>query len=679
MSDIQLIMKSRRWSVKSHANQHILNNQSNSKLGWQRIVLIAKNEAAEKFLAYRGLIMARQNHHLQGVSLHYDDPKKASLVFYRHNPLQTLTIDWILPAGIEIDAEPLFSIRIKPISAAKAWFFMLQTVARRDKANGDNASQIYRLTRARQKRSGRSHALRKLVQAYQPLLQHQLTSCEPFNYWRLHNEPITRDALLALYKPSDSQHIAVVPETADKIDPDKWYHTRTDEVIYTKQFYPLLNAATVIADQKHADILYWDHDNINKQDERILPHFKPDWSPDLFSAQDYIGPAYAIKGRCLKSAFDAVQSTNDHYVRLIAAIESLGRQPRVIHIPVILEHHTPQVSIGDPQATIETKRQHAVTNWLEQQGDKVESFESAVENGVRKINFAIKQNQSDTPLISIIVPTRNALDITRNCINSVLQKTEFSSYEIIIVDNQSDCPQTLKWFNDIQDESNNVRVIRYDAPFNYSAINNFAVAHAHGELLCFLNNDTEVINENWLREMAQQAQRPGVGCVGAKLYYPDNTIQHAGVVLGLWGLAGHGHKNFTRHSPGYCQRLASVQNYSAVTAACLMMKKFIFDEAGGFNENELKVAFNDVDLCLKVLAAGYRNLWTPYAELYHYESKTRGKEDSPEKKARERGEITYMKKQWAALIKHDPAYNPNLTRLQEDFGVNLEPTFNLPR
>jgi GT2 family glycosyltransferase len=394
--------------------------------------------------------------------------------------------------------------------------------------------------------------------------------------------------------------------------------------------------------------------------------------------QDYIGPAYAIKGRCLTSAYGAVRNTNDHYIRLVEVIKSLGHQPKVAHIPVILEHHTPQVSIDDPLATIEAKRQHAVYNWLIQQGDTVESFASAVENGLRKINFAIKQSQADNPLISIIVPTRNALDITRNCINSVLQKTKFNAFEIVIIDNQSDCPQTLKWFDDIQAEPN-VRVIRYDAPFNYSAINNFAVTHSQGELLCFLNNDTEVINENWLGEMAQQAQRPGVGCVGAKLYYPDNTIQHAGVVLGLWGLAGHGHKNFTRHSPGYCQRLASLQNYSAVTAACLMMKKSVFNEVDGFNENELKVAFNDVDLCLKTLAAGYRNLWTPYAELYHYESKTRGKEDSPEKKARESGEIAYMQKQWATLIKHDPAYNPNLTRLQEDFGVNLEPAFALPR
>ncbi|MDV6328093.1 glycosyltransferase family 2 protein [Idiomarina sp. Sol25] len=676
MSTIQLLVKSRHWSLKSHVNQHVLHNQSTSKLGWQRIVVIAKNEAAEQFLAHQGMIMARQNHHLQGVPLHYDDPKKASLVFYRHNPLQTLTMDWVLPAGVDIDGEPKFSLRIKPISAAKAWFFMLQAVARRDKASGNRASQIYRLTRARQKRSGRSHSLRKLVQAYQPLLQHQLISCEPFNYWRLHSEPKTREALLAHYKTTDSQKTAALPENVSDIKSDQWYHTPADGVIYTKQFEQLLHAATVVADQKHADIIYWDHDHINEQDERVLPHFKPDWSPDLLAAQDYIGPAYAIKGRCLKNAYNRVTNTNDHYIRLVEAVKSLGRQPKVLHIPVILEHHTPQVAIDDPMATIETNRQQAVSHWLTQQGDTVESFASAVESGVRKINFGITPGPADKPLISIIVPTRNALDITQNCINSVLQKTEFNSFEIIIVDNQSDCPQTLKWFEDIQKEPK-VRVIRYDAPFNYSAINNFAVTHAQGELLCFLNNDTEVINGSWLGEMAQQAQRSGMGCVGAKLYYPDNTVQHAGVVLGLWGLAGHGHKNFIRHSPGYCQRLASLQNYSAVTAACLMMKASVFNKVGGFNEKELKVAFNDVDLCLKALAAGYRTVWTPYAELYHFESKTRGKEDTPEKKARERGEVTYMQKQWAELIKHDPAYNPNLTKLQEDFGVNLEPNFTL--
>lgn len=678
MNDIELIIKTRHWSLESHVNQHILHNQSTSKLGWQRVVIIAKNEAAEQFLAHNGIIMARQNHHLQGVPLHHDDQKKASLVFYRHNPLQTLTMDWVLPATAEIDGSPLFSIRIKPISSAKAWFFMLQAVARRDKANGDNASTIYRLTRARHKRSGRTHALRKLVQAYQPLLQHQLTSCEPFNYWRLHNEPLTRDSLLKHYKPNDRRRLAALPSEASEIDPAQWYHVRAQGVIYTKQFEQLLHAATVVAEQRQADVVYWDHDHINPNDERILPNFKPDWSPDLLIAQDYIGPAYAVKGSRLTAAFAAISNCDDHYVRLIELIKS-GEQPaRIAHIPVILEHHLPAAANSEQSADAELKRQRVIAQWLKQQGDEVESFDSGVEAGIRKVNFAINANPSTTPLISIIIPTRDALDITRNCVNSVLEKTQLTDYEIIIVDNQSECSQTLEWFEEIQ-QTANVRVIRYDAPFNYSAINNFAVRHALGSLLCFLNNDTEVINGEWLQEMAQHAVRPKIGCVGAKLYYPDNTVQHAGVVLGLWGLAGHGHKNFTRHAAGYCRRLASVQNYSAVTAACLMMKKAIFDEVGGFNENELKVAFNDVDLCLKTLSAGYRNLWTPYAELYHYESKTRGKEDSPEKKARERREIDYMQSKWAKLIKHDPAYSPNLTRLQEDFGVNLEPTFFLPR
>jgi len=217
-----------------------------------------------------------------------------------------------------------------------------------------------------------------------------------------------------------------------------------------------------------------------------------------------------------------------------------------------------------------------------------------------------------------------------------------------------------------------VRVLRYDLPFNYSAINNFGVRQARGELVGLLNNDVEVISQEWLGEMVQHALRPDIGCVGAKLYYPDGTIQHAGVILGLWGVAGHSHKYFPRSAQGYCNRLLTVQNYSAVTGACLVVRRAIYQEVGGLDETNLAISFNDVDFCLKVRQAGYRNLWTPYAELYHHESVSRGGEDTPEKKQREGREIAYMKARWGELLQADPSYNPNLTHHMENFSINLD-------
>ena len=273
--------------------------------------------------------------------------------------------------------------------------------------------------------------------------------------------------------------------------------------------------------------------------------------------------------------------------------------------------------------------------------------------------------------MSIIIPTRDSLELTRNCVNSVLERTSYSNYEILILDNQSTEPDTLSWFKAVS-KHEKVRVIRYNHPFNYSAINNFAVTQAAGEYVCLLNNDTEVIAKAWLSNMLCEALKPNAGCVGAKLYYADDTVQHAGVILGLWGLAGHSHKNFSRFEAGYQNRLLCPQQYSAVTAACLLVKKSIYQEVSGLNEKQLTVAFNDVDFCLKVLKRGYQNYWTPHAELYHFESKSRGKEDTPEKKERESKEVEFMKLAWCELLESDPAYHRHLAKNAEDFSLNLE-------
>jgi GT2 family glycosyltransferase len=284
------------------------------------------------------------------------------------------------------------------------------------------------------------------------------------------------------------------------------------------------------------------------------------------------------------------------------------------------------------------------------------------------------QLPSDPPLVSLLIPTHNGLEILKPCLEGILQKTDYPNYEIILIDNNSDDPHTLQFLQSAASLAR-VKVIQDSGPFNYSAINNRATAAAQGSLLAFVNNDIEPINSDWLTEMVAEALQAQTGAVGAMLYYPNDRVQHAGVVLGIAGprivegVAGHAFKHFPRGHGGQMNRLRLRQNYCAVTAACLVVRREVFEAVGGFNETDLPVSFNDVDLCLRIRAAGYRNLWTPFAELYHHESASRGAEDTPAKQARANQEFQYMRQTWGPLMDNDPAYNPNLTLIHEDFSI----------
>jgi GT2 family glycosyltransferase len=303
------------------------------------------------------------------------------------------------------------------------------------------------------------------------------------------------------------------------------------------------------------------------------------------------------------------------------------------------------------------------------------------------------------PRVTLIIPTRNRLNVLQPCVESLLTKTAYPNFEILIVDNDSDDPATLAYLSRISDLKSQisdsapaarsdaaqenapagdapparVRVVRFPGEFNYSALNNFGVEHTDAPLVGLLNNDLEVIDRDWLDEMVSHALRPEIGCVGAKLYYPDDKIQHAGVILGIGGVAAHAWQTHPRGAAGQAHRNLLQQNLSAVTAACLVIRRDLYRQVGGLNADQLKVAFNDVDFCLKVRAAGYRHLWTPYAELYHHESASRGKEDTLEKRDRFRTEVEYMRATWGDLLDHDPAYNPNLTLTINDFTLALPP------
>jgi GT2 family glycosyltransferase len=286
---------------------------------------------------------------------------------------------------------------------------------------------------------------------------------------------------------------------------------------------------------------------------------------------------------------------------------------------------------------------------------------------LNRVRFACPAPQ---PLVSIIIPTKDRADLLDMCLQSLQDKTTYANYEVIIVDNGSVEPATQTLFDSLVGPR--FRVVRDDSPFNYSALNNSAARLARGELLCLMNNDIEILTPGWLEEMVSFAMRADVGCVGARLWYPDGRLQHGGCIVGLGGVAGHSHKYFPKGHPGYFRRAVLHQSFSAVTAACLLLRREIYEQVGGLDE-QLVVAFNDVDFCLRVQAAGYRNVWTPYAEMNHHESASRGEEDNPEKIARFKREIDFIKARWGDTLLHDPAYSYNLTLDIEDFSYAWPP------
>lgn len=716
--NFQVNLNAPGWSLKPTQKQNIaLTALKPMQSGWYKLVLEAKNLTAKEWMLKNPSILVYQNENPNGVPLISEKVGQQSLVFYRHNELIDLRLGYQVDGA---DATAVFSIKIKRVLSIKAWGHMLRSVSYRQKSEGKRASHIYRITRARQKRAGWSQALAKLVRDYQPLLSHQLISCEPYQYWQSVKEPSlslpspthTRLSVpyfnLILKGSGDKKQIihsiesvrsqsfnhwrlyicvstVLSEELQQLVPPDErlFYQTTSQLRPDLNSHVMLLQAGDLLApdalsvfsasiEDKGADyLLYSDHDFIDSKGYRVRPQFKPGWNPDFLLSHDYIGLAYVVPATFWQQQYSKPNwwQQPGYILLLEAMLEQKKPLPglAVTHLPFVLLHQLIKSERAyDNEAT--KVIQSLIKRLAETENNNVLNVYSDRDNNVFKLQYAVSK---PCPLVSLLIPTRDALQITRNCVESILKKTDYPNYEIIILDNQSCEPETLEWFELIASDKR-VRVLRYNHPFNYSAINNFGVREARGELVGLVNNDTEVINSSWLSEMVQHAVRPEIGCVGAKLYYFDNTIQHAGVIMGLWGLAGHSHKNYLRDAKGYMNRLVAVQNLSAVTAACLVIRMELFVQVQGLDEQNLVVAFNDVDLCLKVQQAGYRNLWTPYAELYHYESKSRGKEDTPEKQLREKSEIDFMRSKWPEQTRKDPYYSPHLTHVREDFGIGIE-------
>ncbi len=418
-----------------------------------------------------------------------------------------------------------------------------------------------------------------------------------------------------------------------------------------------------------ADLIYSDEDKISVEGERHSPFFKPDWSPDLLLSQMYICH-FGVYRKNLVDQIGGFRKGYEGSQDYDLALRFTEKTAAIYHIPKILYHWRtiPESTASGAQAKNYT---HYAGLKALQDALKRRELDAAVkEIGDYSNMFRVTYRVKEEPLVSIIIPTRNMGEVLDKCLDSIFSRTLYSNFEILIIDNGSTEEQTLAIFKKWSDKfSEKVRILRIDIPFNYSILNNRAVQEARGEYILLLNNDIEVISENWLEEMLGHAQRKKIGAVGAKLLYPDDTIQHAGVVMGLGGIAGHSFRTYHKSDPGYFGALLVNRNCSVVTAACLLIKKEVYLEVGGLEE-ELTVAFNDVDLCLKLLEKGYINICLNSIELYHHESKSRGAEDTREKQARFQGEINYMSKKWHRYIQRDPYYNINLS-LESDQSYRL--------
>ncbi|MGK7955045.1 MAG: glycosyltransferase [Crocosphaera sp.] len=420
-----------------------------------------------------------------------------------------------------------------------------------------------------------------------------------------------------------------------------------------------------------ADMIYSDEDKINEADERLDPFFKPDWCPDSFLSRMYICHLGTYRRSIIEEigGFRVGYEGSQDYDLVLRFTE---KTDKIFHIPKVLYNwriHSESAASGThakPYAYDAGAR--AIEDALVRRGEKGKVIPHSKVAGTYTVRYEIQEYKK----VSIIIPTRNLGTILDRCLESIFTKSTYPNYEVILIDNGSDEDETFNVFDKWKErEPNKFFCYQLDIPFNYSRLNNYGVFKATGDYILLLNNDTEVITSDWIEAMVEQAQRPTIGAVGALLLYPDDTVQHAGVVLGVGGIAGHSHKNFSKDDEGYVRQLISVSNYCAVTAACLMCRREVFEQVGGLDE-KLKVAFNDVNFCLAVKHLGYNNIYLPHVILYHYESKSRGAEDTPEKQQRFKQETDDMNQRWGKLIANDPCYSPNLTLEGEDYKLKIK-------
>ena len=432
--------------------------------------------------------------------------------------------------------------------------------------------------------------------------------------------------------------------------------------------HALYHVARSLQEHPEARLLYSDEDKIDENGTRFDPYFKPDWNEELILCQNmvsHLGVYSRSKILEVGGFREGYEGSQDHDLALRISAQIDARE--IYHIPKVLYHWR---SIqGSTARSVEEKSyvvdaaKRAVEDHLKQK--KIDATVTGSLGGYLRVRYELPEN---VPMVSLVMPTRNRVDLLKISAESILRRTDYPNFELIIVDNQSDDEITIDWLADLSRRDHRVRILKYDKPFNFSAINNFATQYAKGSVIGLVNNDIEVTSPGWLSEMVSHVAHQHVGAVGAKLYYPDGKIQHAGVLLGFGGIAGHAYCGQPHDHGGQMGRAQLVQCMSAVTAACLLVRKSVYEEVGGLNE-DLRIAFNDVDFCMRINRAGYRNVWTPHAELIHHESASRGKEDTPGKLRRFHSEVALMKEIWGDALVRDPAYNTNLSLTGVPFSL----------
>lgn len=421
-----------------------------------------------------------------------------------------------------------------------------------------------------------------------------------------------------------------------------------------------------------ADLVYSDEDFIDLYGEYESPHFKPDYSPDLLLSHNYITHFTAFRKKHFdrlggfRSEFDGAQD----YDLLLRLVEIVNR---IEHVPRIL-YHWRKSQTSSSMGIAAKPYTHEAGKAALKSAIKRRGIEARVCDGNLPNYYQVTRKISGEPLVSIIIPFKDKPDLLADCLHAILRKTRYRHFEIIGVSNNSTEPGAFEIMSHFSDLDQRCKFVEHNVPFNFSALVNFGFSKSRGEHIILMNNDIEVINEQWLEAMLEHSQRQEIAVVGAKLYFGNQKIQHAGVGIGLGGAAGHLHLNFPHHSAGYFNRLNVIQNISAVTGALMMVKRTIYDSLGGFDEHLFKIAYNDVDFCLRAIDQGYVNIFTPFAEAYHYESVSRGYDQSGEKLER----LNHEKKNlWKIhgerLSRGDPYYNPNLDQDRDDFELPYKP------
>ena len=484
------------------------------------------------------------------------------------------------------------------------------------------------------------------------------------------------DARVNVVKRPRNGHICEASNSALALAEGAWVLLLDHDDVLPE--HALLLVAEAINAFPDAGLIYSDEDKLGPEGQRENPNFKPDWNHDLCLAQNLVCHLAAIRSdlvRQIGGFRPGFEGAQDHDLVLRIAEQLQPRQ--IVHIPHVLYHwrmHAGSTAAGaDVKPYAQEAGRRAVQAHLQRSASA--ATVDSVGSGRYRVRWPLP---AALPLVSVIIPTRNQLGLLRQCISTLDQRTDYPNRELIVIDNGSDETDALAYLRALEARPG-VRVLRNPSPFNYSALNNLAAQQARGELLALLNNDIEVIDGGWLREMVSQALRPGVGAVGAKLLYPDHTIQHGGVILGTdrgdgyGGVAGPAQKGLAQHAGGYVGRALLAQSFSAVTAACLVIQKARFNEVGGFDAEHLAVAYNDVDLCLRLREAGYTNVWTPHAELIHHESISRGRDISAKNLERFLRERAWMLERWGDALRFDPAYNLNLNAEQGDFALAEPP------